>query len=33
MEDDHHFNLAGHKLWAAAGIKLLVDHQWAPWAR
>ena len=33
MEDDHHFNLAGHKQWAAAGIKLLVDHQWAPWAR
>jgi hypothetical protein len=32
MEDDHHFNMAGHKMWAAAGIKLLVDHEWAPWA-
>jgi len=32
MEDDHHFNMAGHKLWAAAGIKLLVDNAWAPWA-
>jgi hypothetical protein len=32
MEDDHHFNMAGHKMWAAAGIKLLVDHKWAPWA-
>jgi hypothetical protein len=32
MEDDHHFNMAGHKLWAAAGIKLLLDNAWAPWA-
>jgi len=32
MEDDHHFNLAGHKMWAAAGIALLVDRGWAPWA-
>jgi hypothetical protein len=32
MEDDHHFNMAGHKMWAAAGIKLLLDNKWAPWA-
>jgi hypothetical protein len=33
MQDDHHFNLAGHKLWAAAGIALLIENRWAPWAR
>lgn len=32
MEDDHHFNMAGHKLWAERAIKLLVDNGWAPWA-
>jgi hypothetical protein len=32
MEDDHHFNMAGHKMWADAGVKLLVDNGWAPWA-
>jgi hypothetical protein len=33
MQDTHHFNLAGHKLWAEAGIKLLLDRGWAPWKR
>ena len=33
MQDDHHFDLTGHKLWAAAGIALLLEHGWAPWAR
>jgi hypothetical protein len=33
MQDDHHFDLAGHKLWAEAGIRLLVENRWAPWAR
>ena len=33
MEDDHHFNMAGHKLWAERGIDLLVERGWAPWAR
>jgi hypothetical protein len=32
MEDDHHFNMAGHKGWAERGIKILLDHDWAPWA-
>jgi hypothetical protein len=32
MEDDHHYNMAGHKEWAARGFKLLLDHGWAPWA-
>jgi len=32
MEDNHHYNMAGHKLWAERGMKLLVDHGWAPWA-
>jgi hypothetical protein len=32
MQDDHHFNMAGHKMWAASAIQLLLDHHWAPWA-
>jgi hypothetical protein len=32
MQDDHHFNMAGHKMWAASAIQLLQDHHWAPWA-
>jgi hypothetical protein len=32
MEDDHHYNMAGHKLWAERGIKILLDQGWAPWA-
>jgi hypothetical protein len=32
MEDNHHFNMAGHKEWAARGIKMMVDQGWAPWA-
>jgi hypothetical protein len=31
MQDDHHFDLAGHKSWAERAIKLLVDNGWAPW--
>jgi hypothetical protein len=31
MEDDHHFNLAGQKLWSERAIQILVDKQWAPW--
>jgi len=33
MQDDHHFDLAGHKLWAAAGVALLTENGWAAWAR
>jgi hypothetical protein len=32
MEDDHHYNMAGHKEWAARGFQLLRDKGWAPWA-
>jgi hypothetical protein len=31
MEDDHHYNMAGHKEWAARGFGLLREHGWAPW--
>ena len=31
MQDDHHFNLDGQKLWADRAIKILVDRGWAPW--
>jgi hypothetical protein len=31
MEDDHHFNLAGHKLFADRAIKILIDKGWARW--
>lgn len=33
MEDDHHFNLAGHKLWADRAIQILVDRGWAAWPK
>jgi hypothetical protein len=32
MQDDHHFNMEGHKGWADRGMRLLKDHGWAPWA-
>jgi hypothetical protein len=31
MEDDHHFNLAGQKLFADRAIQILVDKGWARW--
>jgi hypothetical protein len=31
MEDDHHFNLAGQKLFADRAIQILVDRGWARW--
>jgi hypothetical protein len=31
MQDDHHFNLDGQKLWADRAMKLWVDRGWAPW--
>jgi hypothetical protein len=33
MQDDHHFDLGGHKMWATSAIQLLVDRKWAAWAR
>jgi hypothetical protein len=31
MEDDRHLNMAGHKMWAERGLKILMDKGWAPW--
>jgi hypothetical protein len=31
MQDDHHFDMAGHKMWADSAIQLLVQNGWAPW--
>jgi hypothetical protein len=31
MEDDHHFNLAGQKLFADRAIQILVDRSWTRW--
>jgi hypothetical protein len=32
LEDDHHFTLAGHKLWAERGVEILRTRGWLPWA-
>src|SRR2546421_841862 len=32
MQDNHHYDMTGHKLWAERGMHLLIDHGWAPWA-
>jgi hypothetical protein len=32
MQDDHHFNMAGHRGWAERAFKILLDRAWAPWA-
>jgi hypothetical protein len=32
MEDDHHYNFAGHKLWAERGFSLMKQAGWTPWA-
>jgi hypothetical protein len=31
LEDDHHFNLQGHKTWAERAITILHERGWAPW--
>jgi len=33
MLDDHHFDMAGHKLWAERAIGLMVTNNWFPWKR
>lgn len=33
MQDDHHFDLAGHELWSRRAIDILIDRGWAPWPR
>jgi hypothetical protein len=30
--DGHHYNLAGHKMWAERGMALLKAKDWMPWA-
>jgi hypothetical protein len=32
MEDDHHYDMEGHKAWADRGIAILKQNGWAPWA-
>jgi hypothetical protein len=32
MEDDRHLNMAGHKMWAERGFKLMSDMGWTGWA-
>jgi hypothetical protein len=31
MQDDHHFNMAGHKGWAERAIDILIMKGWARW--
>jgi hypothetical protein len=33
LEDDHHFTLAGHKLWAERGVQIMIDRGWFPWQK
>ena len=33
LEDDHHFTLAGQKLWAERGVQLMIDRGWFPWKK
>jgi hypothetical protein len=30
-EDDHHFNLTGHQIWATQAIGLMKSKGWFPW--
>jgi hypothetical protein len=30
-EDDHHFNMTGHQIWATSAIGLMVSNNWFPW--
>jgi hypothetical protein len=30
-EDDHHFNMTGHQLWAQSAISLMQTKGWFPW--
>jgi hypothetical protein len=33
LEDDHHFTLAGHKLWVERGVQIMIDRGWFPWKK
>ena len=32
MQDDHHFDLLGHKIWGERALSVLQERGWAPWA-
>jgi hypothetical protein len=32
MQDDHHFNFDGQRLWAQRALQMLKDKGWRPWA-
>ncbi|HEX4336637.1 MAG TPA: sialate O-acetylesterase [Polyangiaceae bacterium] len=31
MQDDHHFNFDGHKLWVSRALQIMKDKGWFPW--
>ncbi|HET6149166.1 MAG TPA: sialate O-acetylesterase [Polyangia bacterium] len=33
MQDDHHFNFSGHKLWSERAIALMQSNGWFPWTK
>lgn len=33
MQDDHHFNFDGHKLWVQRVLQIMKDKGWFPWAK
>jgi hypothetical protein len=33
MQDDHHFDFDGHKLWISRVLQIMKDKGWAPWAK
>jgi hypothetical protein len=33
MEDDHHFNFDGHKVWTGRVLQIMKDKGWFPWTK
>jgi len=31
LEDDHHFNFTGHKIWTGRVVQLIKDKGWDTW--
>jgi hypothetical protein len=31
MQDDHHFNFDGHKVWTGRVLQIMKDKGWFPW--
>jgi hypothetical protein len=31
MQDDHHFNFDGHKVWHGRVLQIMKDKGWFPW--